>query len=813
MNKLFSIGFWSAVARFILRNRTLLILFILATTVFFALQWKNMRFTYTEANLLPDDHPYNEEYHEFLEKFGEEGNLIIMGVKDSTLFNPKNFNAWSQLSKDIASFKEVELSLSIGDLQKLEKREDTAAFQLVPFIQDTVLDAKKLERYQYELFNKLPFYEGLVYSPNKESVRTAIYLKKDIVNTSARRDFIINELIPLIDSFENQTGIKVYTSGMPYIRTLNSQNIIDEIRWFIAAALLVTSLIFFFFFRSFRATFISTLTVIIGVMWSFGILGLLHYEITVLTALIPPLIIVIGIPNCIFLINKYQQEIKLHGNQAKSLQRVITKVGNATLMTNVTTASGFATFILTHSKLLKEFGTVASINIVAIFLLSLFIIPIAYSYMAIPKYKHLKHLNKRWIGRFVNWMERMVKGHRVAIYISTIVLLCTSIIGIYNIKLSGSLIEDMPKDKPFFKEIQFFEKEYEGILPLEILVDTKREKGVMNLATLKRIEEFQNYMEEIPELSKTQSVVELVKYSKQAYYNNNPEYYQLPNSQERTFILSYAKSSTNNTNLLSSYVDSTGQYARITTFMKDTQTERFDRIEEDLRSEIEKIFPSDRYNVSITGKVFVFEKGTKYLVNNLLLSLSLAILLIALFMAWMFRSFRMILISLIPNILPLVITAGIMGFLGVPIKPSTILVFSIAFGISVDDTIHFLAKYRQELIANHWKIRKSVYAALRETGVSMFYTSIVLFFGFSVFTISSFGGTVALGALVSATLLFAMLSNLLLLPSLLLSLERSIANKQTFKKPTIQILPSSDEEVAEAEKEEEEIQETTGIKK
>lgn len=804
MNKLFSIGFWSAVARFILRNRTLIIIFIAAMTVFFAMQWKNMRFTYTEANLLPDDHKYNEEYQEFLDKFGEEGNLIIIGIKDSTLFTPDNFKAWTKLSKDLSEYKEVELSLSIGDLQKLEKREDTAAFQLVPFINDSVLDSEKLERYRYELFNKLPFYEGLVYSPNKESVRTAVYLKKDIVNTPARRDFIINDLIPLIDTFEFETGIKVYTSGMPYIRTLNSQNIIDEIRWFIGAALLVTSLIFFFFFRSFRATFISTLVVIIGVMWSFGVLGLLHYEITVLTALIPPLIIVIGIPNCIFLINKYQQEIKLHGNQAKSLQRVIAKIGNATLMTNVTTASGFATFILTQSKLLKEFGTVASINILAIFLLSLFIIPIAYSYMAIPKYKHLKHLNKRWIGKFVSWMERMVREHRIAIYITTIVLLCTSIIGIYNIKLSGSLIEDMPKNKPFFQDIKFFEKEYEGIMPLEILVDTKRKKGVMNLATLKRMDELQNYMEEIPELSTTLSVVQLVKYSKQAYYNNNPEYYQLPNSQERTFILSYAKSSTNDTNLLSSYVDSTGQYARITTFMKDTQTERFDRIEEDIRSQIEKIFPSDRYNVSITGKAFVFEKGTKYLVNNLLLSLSLAIFLIALFMAWMFRSFRMILVSLIPNLLPLLITAGLMGFLGVPIKPSTILVFSIAFGISVDDTIHFLAKYRQELIANHWKIKKSVYAALRETGVSMFYTSIVLFFGFSVFTISSFGGTVALGALVSATLLFAMLANLLLLPSLLLSLERSIANKQTFRKPTIQILPSSDEEVEEIEKEEQE---------
>ena len=753
-----------------------------------------MRFTYTEANMLPDDHQVNTAYNTFLDTFGEEGNLIIYGVKDSLLFTPSNFSAWSILSKELGQAPEVDLTLSVGDLQKLKKRKDTIGFEMVPLVRDSILSEKQLKKLQYELFEKLPFYNGLVYSPDKKSVRTAVYLKKDIVNTPARKIFIEQVLIPKIAAFEKQTGMKVYTSGMPYIRTLNSQNIIDEIGMFIGAAVIVTSIIFFFFFRSYRATFISMITVIIGVLWAFGILGLLKYEITVLTALIPPLIIVIGIPNCIFLINKYHQEIKQHGNQAKSLQRVIAKVGNATLMTNVTTASGFATFILTNSQLLKEFGIVASICIIAIFLLCLLIIPIVYSFMAVPKNKHLNHLNKRWINRFVDWMENKVRHNRIAIYIISIGLLCVSIIGIYNIKISGSLVEDMPKKTEFFKSIRFFEKEYKGIMPLEILVDTKRKKGVMKLATLKRMNELQEYIEEFPEFSQSLSVVDLVKYSKQAYYNGNPEYYQLPNSQERSFILSYAKSSTKDTNLLKSYVDSTGQFARITTFMKDIGTERFDRIEEDLKAKALKIFPQDRYNVSFTGKALLFQKGTKYLVKNLIISLSLAILLIALFMAWMFRSFRMILVSLIPNLLPLIITAGLMGFLGVPIKPSTILVFSIAFGISVDDTIHFLAKYRQELIANNWKIKKSVYAALRETGVSMFYTSIVLFFGFSVFTISSFGGTVALGALVSVTLVFAMLANLMLLPSLLLSLEKSIANKQTLKKPALGILPENMEE-------------------
>src|SRR5690554_3456022 len=792
MLKLFTKGFWDVVARIILRNKIAILLSIVAITVLFSTQWNHMRFTYTEANLLPDDHEVNIVYTDFLNIFGEEGNLIVLGVKDSSLFTVEHLNAWNKLSEAFKSLDEVEAVVSIKDLKKLVKNTEEERFELEPFITDSIHTNQQLDSLQEDLFQKYPFYDNFLFNKNTKTIRTAIYLRKDIVNTAARKDFVFDALLPKVEAFEKATNLDVRISGMPYVRTLNAQNIVDEIGKFIALALGVTSLIFFLFFRSFRATFISLLVVCIGVMWTFGIIGFLNYELTVLTALIPPLIIVIGIPNCIFLINKYQQEVKLHGNKVRSLQRVITKVGNATLMTNVTTASGFATFMLTESTLLKEFGVVASLSILSIFILCLLIIPIIYTFLPFPKDRHLQHLNKRWIGGFVNWMERMVKERRITIYITSIVLLIASMIGIYQIKISGSLIEDMSKEAEFFQDIRFFEEEFNGIMPVEILVDTKRKKGVMKLATLKRMNELEELILEIPELSRPISVVSLVKYSKQAYYNGNPKYYQLPTSQESSFIFSYAKNSTSNTDLLTNFVDSTGRYARITTFMKDIGTDRMERIEDDLQSKIDKVFPEDKYKVTITGKALVFQKGTKYLVKNLALSLSLAILLIALLMAYMFRSFRMIVVSLVPNLLPLVITAGLMGYLGVPIKPSTILVFSIAFGISVDDTIHFLAKYRQELQANHWKIKKSVYGALREAGISMFYTSIVLFFGFSVFTVSSFGGTVALGALVSATLLFAMLSNLLLLPSLLLSLERRIANKEVLKEPSINIIPEED---------------------
>ena len=753
------------------------------------MQWENMRFSNSQANLLPDDHPINLEYQNFLQQFGEEGNVVVFAVSDSALYSPINFNRWNKLSKQLGAFPEVDFVLSTDNLQELEKDNEKQEFVLKPLIKSEIKTQQDVDTVVNHLFNDLPFYDNLLYNKKSRTIRTVMYLDKDIVNTSVRKDFILEDLTNLVENFEEETGLDVRVSGMPYVRTMNSQNIIDEIGKFILAALGVTSLIFFFFFRSFRATVISMFVVIIGVMWAFGVLGLLQYEIPVLTALIPPLIIVIGIPNCIFLINKYQQEVKKHGNQALSLQRVISKIGNATLMTNMTTASGFATFIITDSKLLKEFGIVASINIIGIFIISLLIIPIIYSFMPLPKTKHLKHLNKKWIDAFVSWMEHIVREKRITVYITSIALLVVSIIGIYQIDISGSPIEDMPKKAEFFKDIRFFEKEFDGIMPVEIIVDTKRPKGVLKPATLKRMDQLSNVIDEIPELSKPVSIVNLVKYSKQAFYNGIPKYYQLPTTQENNFIMDVARKSSGNGNLLKSFVDSTGQTARITTFMKDVKTDRMENIELRLLENINKIFPSERYTVYMTGSALLFLKGTKYLVKNLVLSLAFAIFLIALFMAFLFRSFRMIIISLIPNLLPLVITAGVMGFVGVPIKPSTILVFSIAFGISVDDTIHFLAKYRQELSAHRWQIKRSVYAALRETGVSMFYTSIVLFFGFSVFVISNFGGTVALGALVSATLLFAMLANLILLPSLLLSLERSIANKEVLRKPKIDILP------------------------
>jgi uncharacterized protein len=803
MKKMLSIGFWELIARLILRNRITFLVGIAIVTLLLATQWKNIRFTQTEANLIPADDPINLDYNAFLKNFGEEGNLIVIATKDPKLFTPSVYKHWSQLMTNIQKNKEINLVISFTNLKVLTKNNTLETFELKPLIDPRKTQSQVyLDSIKNELLTQLPFYEGLLFNKKTGAIRSAIYMDKKIINTKARKDFILNKLIPEITVFEEKTGIKLHTSGMPYIRTLNAKTIIDEIGLFIGAALLITSLIFYFFFRSFRSTLVSMIIVIVGVMWSFGLLGLLGYEITVLTALVPTLVIVIGIPNCIFLINKYHQEYQVHANKVKALQRVITKTGTATLMTNLTTAFGFATFIATNNVLLKEFGVVTSINIIALYLLCLFIIPIFHSYTPAPIPRHLDHLNRKSLSTFLNWILRTIKYNRFGIYITSILLLVLGIVGIYKIKISGSILEDMPKKTVFFDDIRFFEKEFDGVLPLEIMIDTKQKKGVMKLAVLKKMEKLEETIQEIPELSKPLSIVSLIKYSKQAYYNGNPEYYELPTSQEQAFILSFAKKATQNSkeNMLKSYVDSTGQWARITTFIKDENGEKMEEIEKQLQMKASKLFPPNRYKVIITGKASVFQKGTKYLLDNLLSSLLFAFALTGGLVALMFRSLKMVIVSLIPNLLPLLLTAGLMGYLGIPLKPSTILVFGIAFGLSVDDTLRFLAQYRLELARNDWKIKKSVFATFGDAGISMFYTSIVLFFGFSVFLLSSFGGTVALGGLVSITLFFGMLSNLMLLPALVLSLNKTLANEQEFIKPRIDILEHSDEEVDEVEK-------------
>ncbi len=772
---------WSKLAGIILRKKNWFLGIILLLTVFFARQLTKVKLSYESHSILPADHPLVKDYRFFRKIFPTGNSIILLGIKDDRFFEPEVLDAWDDLTGEIRKWPAVKSFIGPTDLPVLRLDRAKKRYVVKPLDFHKPFDRQKAEALRKTLMDSLPFYHGHLINTTSGALAATVLIDPEIANTKKRVKFITKELIPAIRRFEKQTGIKVHTSGLLYIRTLNGLNLRNEIPLYIILTLFVTSFILWFFFRSFPPIFISLIIVSLASVWAVGFMAMLGFKITILTAIIPALIIIIGVPNTIFLINRYQQELISHGNRARSLQRIVTKTGNAVLMTNLTTAMGFATFIIVNNNMLRELGIVASFGIFSIFVLSLLLIPIIFSMMRLPKERYLRHLRKKWILNFIEWLVRTVKWRKVMIFSVTILLIIISAIGLTRIKIAGSILADLPHNKPFYHDIKFFEKEFGGILPLEFMIDMKKPKQVWTQHNLKKMDVFQGQIETFPQLSKPVSVVNIIKFAKQAFYRNKPQYYSLPTMHERNFMLPYIKRSGGKLNLLQSYVDSTGRYARITTYMKDIEIPEMEKLEYYLSLQEKKLFPPGKYHVMMTGKARLFLAGTRYLLNNLFYSLSLAVLLISLVIFFMFHSKKTVVVSMIPNLLPLLFTAGIMGYAGIPLKPSTILIFSITLGISVDDTIHFLTKYREELKKHHWHVPKAVIMALRETGISMFYTSIVLFFGFMVFLISDYGGTKALGGLISTTLLVAMFCNLILLPALLLFLDKIIANKKTLQ--------------------------------
>ena len=776
---------WVIISRIILRFRFAILVVVLLSTFFMLYHAKDVKLSYQMAEILPKTSQVFHDYQNFKNNFGNNKNKMVIGVKDPNLFQIDRYKAWLDLSKEIKAIDGVENTTSISDIFLLRKDTIRKKFHTEIWYNPDLSSQEEFDKSVTHLLNE-PFYKELFYNEKSNATILVVSINPEILKRGGREN-----LIGLIhkkgEQYATTQNLTLHYSGLPYIRTVHSIQIRKEIIIFIILTLLITGFILFLFFRSIRATLISMFVVATGVIWSFGSISILGFEISIIMALVPPVIVVIGIPNCIFLLNKFHNEFKGHKNKIKAISRMINKIGNITLLTNLSTASGFAAFVLTSSQTLKEFGVIASLNIMLIFLLSLILIPIALSYLDPPKSKHTQHLDKRWLQNVVNTLIHLVQHKRLQIYITTLAVVILGILGILKIKTTGNFTDDLSKDGVLYKDIKFFEQNFSGIMPVEILIDTKKKNGFTKLSVLKKIETLQLVLDSIPELSRSLAISDFTKYAKQTFYNGDTNFYELPNSQEIGWILSYAKNLAEN-NIFSDihFSDSLNQIARISMQMEDISRPRLDVIMDVLQPKIDKIFDKERYNVTITGVSIVFLNGTKYLGINLFFSLFLVIILIAIYMAWMFNSFRMVVVSLIPNLIPLLLTAAIMGYFSIAIKPSTILVFSIAFGISVDNTIHFLAKYRQELIVREWNIRKSVIESLKETGVSMIYTSIVLFCGFFIFIASEFGGTVALGLLVSITLLIAMLANLLLLPALLLTLERVITTK-VFKEPLLDI--------------------------
>ena len=783
------------ISRFILKHRTFLIILLALTTAFMAYKGKDVKLSYENSSLLPEKDSTRLVYQQFKKLFGEDGNVIVIGAINPEIFTIDQFNAWSDLGNNIKEIDGVLEVVSITRAINLIKNEETHQFKIRPIVKQKATSQSEVDSLKNVILS-LKFYEGMLFNPKTKATLMTVTLDKHKINDISRIT-LINKIVQSVHAYQVQTKVEIHFSGMPYIRTVTMQKIKHELFLFVLLSAAIAAFIMLLFFKSVKVVFSSLLVVGISLIWVLGIQALFNYKITILTGVIPSLIVIIVIENCIYILNKYHWEFKNHGSKMRALSQVIHRIGFASLMTNASTALGFAAFILIPNQLLREFGTVTAINIMVIYVLCIVLLPIIFSFLAPPSAKQLKHLDNNFFGAVLDKIIYLISFRRNLIYSIAGGLVVIGFVGVSMMKTSGKIVDDFRSDDPTYLDLKFFEDNFGGVMPFEISIDTKKKNGVLTYSTIQKIDKLQHAINQYPEFSKPLSLIEVLKFARQSYYNGDSSKYSLPSSMEKNFILGYIPQNVQGSgnNLLKSFLDSTKQVTRVSFQMADVGTNQMDSLKAKILPQVDSIFNSANFDVKVTGNSVVYAKGTSFLIRNLFQSVLIAIILISLLMALLFTSFRMILVSMVPNIIPLIITAAIMGFSGIPIKPSTIIVFSIALGISVDNAIQYLSRYRHELKASNGAIKQSALNALHEAGFSMIYTSIVLVLGFSVFIVSEFGGTQALGILISTTLLIAMFFNMLVLPSLLLTLDKRLVSK-SFTEPIIEIYEEDENEDA-----------------
>lgn len=769
---------WHGIAAFIIKFRIALLVIIIAATAVMGYYASKVELSYEFTNAIPTDNVKYKDYQAFRKKFGEDGNMMVIGIRTDKFFTPAFFSDYTAWVSQLEKVKSVENILSIPGAIVLVK--DTATGRLStkklvtapPYNTDSI---------QQTLYN-LPFYKGFLYNPDSNTYLMALRIDKQVLNSKNRNE-VITEITRLSEDFGKKQQLEIYYSGLPLIRTMMAGKVQTEMKLFLLASFILTAVILILFFRSVVAVVISMMVVAIGVIWSVGTITLLHYKITLLTALIPPLIVVIGIPNCVYLLNKYHAEYNRFPNRIKALLRTVDKMGIVTLFTNLTAAIGFGVFFFTKSALLKEFGLVAGLNIMAVFFISLIAIPAIFSFLPAPKGRHTNYLQSRWMNRLLTMLTKWVFSHRKWIYGFTILVCIVSAAGMVKLKSVGYIVDDLPKEDKLYTDLKFFERNFKGVMPLEIVVDTRKKNGATSLPTLQKMDNLIQYLGRFPEIGHALSITEGIKFARQAYYNGDSSSYALPNMFDAAFIQPYLRGQQGGQNtmfnrLVNSFVDSNKQIARISINMADVGSKRLPVLLDSIKPKVYELFDTSKYTVTFTGTSIVFLEGSNFIIHSLRDSLILAFLMIFGCMIALFRSWRILLISVVINIVPLLITAGIMGWAGIPMKPSTVLIFSIALGITIDVTIRFLVNFKQELIRHDDDIAKTVEKTIHDTGISIIYTSLILVAGFGVFIMSEFDGTKSLGYLTSLTLLLAMITNLTLQPAFLLWMDKVLRKTQ-----------------------------------
>ena len=741
---------------------TLVVLALLSVTA--GIFMSQLRFDYDFESFFPENDTDREFYDSFRETFEPDNDFVLFGlVNEAGIFQKDFLVKVDSLTQRLSRLEYVESVTSPTNQEIL----------IIPSMGGPLTTYPMLRFDQEEHYEEDSTYiyrcEHLVNTLFSETRQAVCLVMQTTANLSkVRSDSLVFAVRDVLADFEFD-GLHV--SG----RIEGQQYFIEKMQWemgiFISVSMVLLVIFLFITFRSLWGIWVPLLVVMLTAVWLLGFMKLTGKPIDLMVTLLPTILFVVGMSDVVHILSRYLEELRNGLAKIEALKIAFREIGMATFLTSITTAIGFLTLLTAAVKPIREFGVYTAVGVIFAFILAFSLLPALLVLFAKPKIANRTNDKLFWYSRLRRLFAWTLR-HRFKVLVGGGVLVIVALIGISRIEIDNFLLEDLHDEDPHKQDFLFFEKHFSGVRPFEMAFSVgDSAETVLDREVILEVNKIEKYLKEEYGLGAIMSPVSLVKHTNMGLFGGNPDRFLVPESKRAFADIRRKIKNQDYRGPFRMYYTEDRKMGRISGKMTDDGGKLIKEKNEKLLKFIEENIDSNLVECRLTGMALLIDKNNETLASNMMNGLLIAFGIIALIMGILYRSLIIIFISLIPNMLPLLVIGGVMGFSGIDLKVSTSIIFTIAFGIAVDDTIHYMSKLRLEL----GKGKPLLYALKRtsiSTGKAITVTTLILCSGFITLILSTFTSTYYIGLLITITLVMAVLSDLLLLPVLLILFYR-----------------------------------------
>ena len=729
-----------------------------AFTTLFALQLRETRFDYDFEKFFPIDDPETTFFFEHRTKFESDNDFLLIAIerKDGIFDLP----FLQKVDRYVDELSHLDMVTSVTSITRQPQvfLLPTGTAVTKPYIH---LDTNQLKKDSIAIYNSKELINTLV---SDDAKSLCLFIKHEEYISKKKSDKLIKSIYKTTEKFDFD---KHFIAGRTVGQNFYIEKMNYEMLLYVGLSAILIVLFLFIAFRSAWGILIPQVILLGTLVWIVGLMGLFNQPINIILTTLPSVMFVVAMSDVIHLVSRYLDALRVEADKLDAIIVAIREVGMSTFLTSLTTAIGFFSLYFVNVEPIRVYGIVLGVGVLIAFFLTIVTLPVLFYLFPGPKYIIKKKEAHFWAKYLQKWFIIVLKRRKIVL-ISAFVVILMSLIGLFKIEANNYLMDDMRADEPMKQDFNYLDEHYGGIRPLEMSVILKDStKSFWDKDILMELDKVERFLENEYGAEVKQSLSQTVKVMNRSSHAGLPDYYEVPTSQRTINSFKKKLKFVEQGKLYHSLIDSNEVVTRISGGIGDVGNTVMQKKNKALKTFLDQLESKDYLEFKLTGTSHLLDKNMSYLASSLVKGLLVSIGIVAFIMGILYRSFSMLVISIIPNMIPLIIVAGIMGYFGITLKTSTAIIFTIAFGIAVDDTIHFLGKFKHELM----KGRSKMYALKRSyltTGKAMIITSLILCSGFLLLMISTFLGTFYMGMLLSLTLFFALLLDLTLLPVLLL---------------------------------------------